>query len=145
MMLIKVLVVGKMKDRAFRERCEEYWKWLTQYAKLEVKELPDSTKEKENAAILRELEKERGWVCALSEDGKEYTSRQLAAKLGAIDRKIVLVIGGPYGLTPEVKARAEEVWALSKLTFTHEMARLLLSEQLFRAATILNGGSYHND
>ena len=80
-----------------------------------------------------------------AEDGKEYTSRQLAAKLGAIDRKIVLVIGGPYGLTPEVKARAEEVWALSKLTFTHEMARLLLSEQLFRAATILNGGSYHND
>ena len=55
------------------------------------------------------------------------------------------MIGGPYGLTPEVKARAEEVWALSKLTFTHEMARLLLSEQLFRAATILNGGSYHND
>ena len=64
--------------------------------------------------------------------------------LGNFNRKVVFVIGGPYGLDPAVKARAELLWSLSKLTFTHEIARFLLFEQLFRASSILRGGSYHN-
>ena len=145
-MLLKVLVIGKLKDKNFQSRIVEYSKWLTQNNKIEIVELPDSTKEKENELLLKHIEKENhAYIVALSEDGREQTSRELAAKLGAIQQKIVFIIGGPYGLTPEVKAKADFLWSLSKLTFTHEFARLILLEQLFRASNIQMGGSYHND
>ena len=145
-MLLKVLLIGKLKDKNFQSRIVEYSKWLTQNNKIEILELPDSTKEKENELLLKHIEKENhAYIVALSEDGKELTSRELAVKLGAIQQKIVFIIGGPYGLTPEVKQRADFLWSLSKLTFTHEFARLILLEQLFRASNIQMGGSYHND
>ena len=145
-MLLKVLVIGKLKDKHFQSRVEEYSKWLTQNNKIEILELPDSTKEKENELLLKHIEKENhAYIVALSEDGRELTSRELASKLGAIQQKIVFIIGGPYGLTKEVKQRADFLWSLSKLTFTHEFARLILLEQLFRASNIQMGGSYHND
>ena len=145
-MLLKVLIIGKLKDKNFQSRIVEYSKWLTQNNKIEIVELPDSTKEKENELLLKHIEKENhAYIVALSEDGRELTSRELAAKLGAIQQKIVFIIGGPYGLTPEVKAEADFLWSLSKLTFTHEFARLILLEQLFRASNIQMGGSYHND
>ncbi len=144
-MLIKVLVVGRLKDRAIQARCDEFAKWLGPYAKLEVQELPDSNVAKEGQAILKALERDRGAaVVALSEEGKEFTSVKFAEVLGKFDRKMVFVIGGPYGLAPEIRAKADLLWSLSKLTFTHELARLLLFEQLFRAVNILHGGSYHN-
>ncbi len=144
-MLIKCVFIGKLKDRAMQSRCDEFAKWLSPYAKLEVVELPDSTVEKEGQAILKALEKERNSaVLVLSEEGREFTSVQFAERLGGFDRKVVFVIGGPYGLAPEVKARADLLWSLSKLTFTHELARLLLFEQLFRANNLLHGGNYHN-
>ena len=145
-MLLKVLVIGKLKDKHFQSRVEEYSKWLTQNNKIEILELPDSTKEKENELLLKHIEKENhAYIVALSEDGKELTSRELASKLGSVQQKTVFIIGGPYGLTPEVKQRADFLWSLSKLTFTHEFARLILLEQLFRASSIQMGGSYHND
>lgn len=144
-MLIKVLVVGRLKDRAIQARCDEFAKWLGPYAKLEVQELPDSNVAKEGQAILKALERDRGAaLVALSEEGKEFTSVKFAEVLGKFDRKVVFVIGGPYGLAPEIRAKADLLWSLSKLTFTHELARLLLFEQLFRAVNILHGGSYHN-
>ena len=107
-MRLKVLVIGKLKDKHFQSRVEEYSKWLTQNNKIEILELPDSTKEKENELLLKHIEKENhAYIVALSEDGKELTSRELASKLGAIQQKIVFIIGGPYGLTNEVKEKAE--------------------------------------
>ena len=142
--LLKVLVIGKLKDRLMQARCDEYAKWLGAYVKLEVKELPDSTMEKEGTALLKELEKEHGsYIVILSEEGRQFTSEEFAEQLGKLDRKAVFVIGGPDGLAPAVKAKADLLWSLSKLTFTHELARLLLFEQLFRAENILNGGHYH--
>ena len=144
-MLIKVLVVGRLKERAIQVRCDEFAKWLGPYAKLEVQELPDSNVAKEGQAILKALERDRGAaLVALSEEGKEFTSVKFAEVLGKFDRKVVFVIGGPYGLAPEIRAKADLLWSLSRLTFTHELARLLLFEQLFRAVNILHGGSYHN-
>lgn len=144
-MLIKIVVIGRLKDRALQARCDEFAKWLGPYAKLEIRELPDSTIEREGKAILKELDRERGAaVVVLSEEGREFTSTAFASVLGNFNRKVVFVIGGPYGLDPAVKARAELLWSLSKLTFTHEIARFLLFEQLFRASSILRGGSYHN-
>lgn len=144
-MLIKVLVVGRLKDRAIQARCDEFAKWLGPYAKLEVQELPDSNVAKEGQAILKALERDRGAaLVALSEEGKEFTSVKFVEVLGKFDRKVVFVIGGPYGLAPEIRVKADLLWSLSRLTFTHELARLLLFEQLFRAVNILHGGNYHN-
>ena len=144
-MLLKLVLIGKLKDRAIQARCDEFAKWLSPYAKLEIVELPDSNVAKEGLAIVKVLEKERSAaVVVLSEEGRQFTSTEFAAKLGSFDRKVVFVIGGPCGLAPEVKQRADLLWSLSKLTFTHELARLLLMEQLFRATNILHGGSYHN-
>ena len=144
-MLLKLVLIGKLKDRAIQARCDEFAKWLTPYVKLEIVELPDSTVAKEGAAILKVLERERGAaVVVLSEEGREFSSVGFAERLGSFDRRTIFVIGGPRGLAPEVKSRADLLWSLSRLTFTHELARLLLFEQLFRAVNILHGGSYHN-
>ena len=145
MLLVKTILVGKLKDRAFQARCDEYAKWLSPYAKLDVRILADSTVAEEGKAILRELDKERtSFVVVLSEEGKEFTTAQFAAQLARLDRKVVFVIGGPYGLDEAVKKRADLLWSLSPLTFTHEIARLLLFEQLFRCLNLNAGGHYHN-
>ena len=144
-MLIKIITVGKLKDRALQARCDEFAKWLGPYAKVEQRELVDSDVEREGAAINKELDRDRSAaLIVLSEEGREFSSVAFAEQLGRFDRKVVFVIGGPYGLTSAVKARADILWSLSKLTFTHEIARLLLYEQLFRAVNILHGGRYHN-
>lgn len=143
-MRFRVIAVGKLKDRALDARVREYLKWLTPYAATELLELPDSNRERESAAVLKQLEKERGsYRIVLGEEGREFDSDDFARHLRSIDRGVVFVVGGPAGLTPEVKAAADLVWSLSRLTFTHELARLLLAEQLFRAVNILHGGQYH--
>ncbi len=146
MMLMKAIVVGKLKDKMMQSRCDEYAKWIGSYAKLEVRELADSTPEQEGQAIIKELDKDRNaYVVVLSEEGREFTTRQFAEHLGQLDRKVIFVIGGPYGHSDAVKQRANLLWSLSKLTFTHELARLLLFEQLFRTLNLNAGGRYHND
>lgn len=145
-MQFDILCIGRLKDKAFEQRCQEYMKWIAPYARVRLTELPDAGKDKENAAILRHLEKVEGTIIILSEDGKSFTSRGLAAKLDSYaGGQITFVIGGPEGLNAEVKRKGHLLWALSQLTFTHELARLLLCEQLFRAVNILRGGHYHND
>lgn len=145
-MLMKAIVVGKLKDKMMQSRCDEYAKWIGSYAKLEVRELADSTPEQEGQAIIKELDKDRNaYVVVLSEEGREFTTRQFAEHLGQLDRKVIFVIGGPYGHSDAVKQRANLLWSLSKLTFTHELARLLLFEQLFRTLNLNAGGRYHND
>jgi len=144
-MLLKLIVIGKLKDRAYQERCADFFRRLGAYGKAECSELPDSDVAGEGKAILRELDKERNSeVIVLTEEGGEFTTRQLAERFRRIDRKIVLVIGGPYGLAPEVKSRADWLLALSKLTFTHELARLICCEQLYRVFNLLHGGAYHH-
>ena len=96
-MLIKVIVIGKLKDRLMQSRCYEYAKWIGGYSKVEVKELPDSTVEKEGEAILRELGKDgNAYIAVLSEEGQEFTSVAFSAHLQRIDRKVVFVIGSGH-------------------------------------------------
>ena len=145
MLLLKFILIGKLKDHALQARCDEYAKWLSPYAKLDIRILPDSTPVEEGKAILRELEKERtSYVVVLSEEGKQFTTMEFAGQLAHLDRKAVFVIGGPFGLDAAVKQRANLLWSLSPLTFTHEIARLLLFEQLFRCLNLNAGGHYHN-
>ena len=144
-MLAKVLVIGKMKDRALSARADGFLERCRAYGKVEIVELPDSDVAREGKALLRELDKERSsCIIVLSEEGKLLTTEAFASCISAADRKIVFVIGGPFGLAPEVKARASLLWSLSPLTFTHELARLLLCEQLYRALNFNAGGSYHH-
>ena len=107
-MLIKIITVGKLKDRALQARCDEFAKWLGPYAKVEQRELVDSDVEREGAAINKELDRDRSAaLIVLSEEGREFSSVAFAEQLGRFDRKVVFVIGGPYGLTSAVKARAD--------------------------------------
>lgn len=143
-MLIKIITVGKIKDRGLQAKIDGFTKWLSPYAKLEIVEVRDSNIEKEGAAILKSIAKEKGFIFALSEEGKEFTSNKFSQKLAGIDQKLVFIIGGPFGLSPAVKQRADCLFSLSKMTFTHEMARLFLLEQIYRAIDIARGGKYHN-
>lgn len=144
-MLVKLILIGKLKDRSWEAHCQEYLRRLGAYGKVEYVELPDSTPEAEAKLISRELDRDKGAeVVVLGEEGKEYTSIELANKIPAVNRKIVFIIGGPYGVDPEIKQRADWIWSLSKMTFPHEIARLLLCEQLYRAYNLAHGGSYHH-
>ena len=144
-MLIKIIAIGKIKDRALAAKCQTYLRRLGAYGKVELVELPDSDVSGEGAAVLRELSRDR--VCSfwvLSEEGREFSSIELSRRLADCDRKLVFLVGGPYGIADEVKRTAECLWSLSKLTFPHEIARLLLCEQLYRAMNLAHGGAYHH-
>lgn len=143
-MLLKLVVVGKVKDVHYSAKINEFMQRLNAFGKVEIVELRDDTVEKESAAILKVLENERGWVVILDERGENITSTLLAEKIRNCDRKIVMVIGGAFGFTDEVRKRADYLLALSKFTVTHEMARLILIEQLYRACTIIAGKKYHH-
>ena len=143
---IRIIAVGRMKDKNLDNLTNELLVRLRKYGKTEITILPDSDVAREGSAIIRELDKERNsTVFVLSEEGTQWTTAQFSSRLEQLDRRAVFVIGGPFGLTPEVKQRAHYLWSLSKLTFTHEMARFLLCEQLFRALNLLNGGAYHHE
>ena len=89
------------------------------------------------------------YVVLLDEHGREFTSREFATyierKMQTVAKQLVFIIGGPYGFSPEVTARANDKISLSKMTFSHEMVRLFLTEQLYRAMTIINNEPYHHD
>ena len=143
---VKIIAVGKMKEKHLAALTGDFLVRLRKYGKCEVVILPDSDVAREGEAICRELDKERNsTIFILSEEGREWTTAQFSHQLETLDRRAVFVIGGPFGLSGSVKQRADQLWSLSKLTFTHEMARFLLCEQLYRALNYLNGGGYHHE
>ena len=145
MMLLDIVAVGRMRSRELSALSAEFAKRLGAYARLKVTELADSDVAVEGRAICRELDRARGAkVVVHSEEGKLFSTADFAGFLEKCDTRVVFVVGGPFGLAPEVKARADLLWSLSPLTFTHEMARLLLLEQLYRASNYNAGGSYHH-
>ena len=143
--LVKLVAIGKMRDRLFESRCQEFVTRLSSYGRCDIVVLPDSNVANEGKAILRELDRDKGaLVVALTEEGKEFTTAEFSGFIEKVDRRIIFIIGGPFGLDPAVKSRADQLMALSKMTFTHEMARMIFLEQLYRALNLLNGGSYHH-
>ena len=144
-MLFKIICVGKLKDKHFESRVKDYLKRISFDAKISITEVKDSNKEAECKKLEELIAKEKGFVIALSEEGKELSSRQFAQTIDKAQQKITLVIGGPFGLTEAVKKRANLIMSFSKMTFTHEMIRLFLAEQVYRAVSIIKGRKYHND
>ena len=138
-MQYRVVAVGRLKSAALRTACDEYLDRLRRYARLEEREVKDE------ARILAAVP-EASRLVALSRQGDECTSTELAEWTGRWDmdgRDVTFAIGGAETLPEPVLHRAERVWSLSRLTFPHEVARVLLYEQLYRAYTIRRGEPYH--
>ena len=157
-MKITLFTIGKNNDTIIQSAIERYVARISHYAKFDMKNLPDAKvsksagtevqKQAEGTMILASL-KPYDFVVLLDERGKEYTSREFATMLEkhfvSTSRNMVFIIGGPYGFSPDVYARADMKISLSRMTLTHEMVRLLFVEQLYRACTIIRGESYHHD
>jgi len=148
--------VGKLKESFSKDGCALYWKKLSRFFKLDeamVKDapgkLPPADKNrKEGEGILAKL-KPGDVLIILDEHGDRLTSRELAKRVqkwtDAPNQRPVFAIGGPFGLSDEVKKAARHKIRLSDMTLPHELARLLLLEQLYRAGTILKNMPYHHD
>jgi len=156
MIHFKIISIGKVKEPWIATGLEHYRKLLSKFATLEdiivkgEKILDESQKKillkKEAHSILGRLKAGEPVIC-LDEYGSQFDSPKLADRLDRYFKggqsTICFIIGSPLGLADEIKQRADLVLSLSRLTFPHEMAKLLLSEQLYRAMSILKGGKYH--
>ena len=138
----KIIAIGKIKKRWIQEGIEIYLKRLPG---LEVIEIKDSTQIKEEHTI-KEIISKNETLVTLNENGQSFTSKQLATKLlNSHNQNITFVIGGASGLSPSLNNSASWQLSLSSFTFPHEIARLLLIEQLYRANTITQRGPYHKE
>lgn len=154
---IKLITVGKLKEQYLRDACAEYAKRIGRFASLTVVELEESrlsdkpsqaeidkALSQEAGAILRACE---GYIVALCIEGKQQTSEEFSEQLKELGVRgqgtISFVIGSSFGLSDEVKRRADAKFSMSKLTFPHQLARVILLEQLYRAFMISGGGQYH--
>ena len=138
----KIIAVGKIKKKWIQEGIDKYLKRLPG---LEVIEIKDNNQTKEENTI-REIISKNEILVTLNENGQSFTSKQLATKLlNSHNQNIIFFIGGALGLAPSLNNLASWQLSLSPLTFPHEIARLLLIEQLYRAKTIAQGGPYHKE
>ena len=138
----KIIAIGKIRKKWIQEGIDMYLKRLPG---LEVREIKDSTQLKEEHTI-KEIISKNEFLVTLNENGQSFTSKQLATKLlNSHNQNITFVIGGASGLTSSLNNLASWQLSLSPLTFPHEIARLLLIEQLYRAKTITQGGPYHKE
>jgi len=155
MLKIQIITLGKFKEKAFTELEREYLKRLSPFAKVKVIELPDvlyKTSTQMEAAKLKEAESIKkhlpkgGLVILLKETGQLRDSKEFATfleRVGGIGTELVFVIGSGAGLHHSLKEVANYEMSLSPLTFTHNFARILLEEQIYRATTIMSGKNYH--
>ncbi len=156
-MKTELIMVGKTTERLYAEGIDDYAKRINHYVAFSINTIAalkntrnytqTQQKQEEGKLILKQIQP-ADTVVLLDEHGTERTSMEMAGWLqkkmqGA--RKVVFVIGGPYGFSEEVYARADEKISLSKMTFSHQMVRLVFAEQLYRACTIIKGESYHHE
>ena len=155
-MKIRLLVVGKTKEKEIQSGIDEYLKRLTRYTNFQMEVIPDvkvskrmsagEVKSLEGKEIIKRLDKDV--LILLDEKGKEFTSvgfsKWIENQQLNSTKQLTILIGGAYGFSEEVYQRASSKIALSKMTFTHQMIRLIFIEQLYRAFTIIKGEKYHH-
>ena len=138
------VVVGKIKESFYREAVDEYVKRLSRFAKVEIKELAEGLNpETEAPAILRAC---KGYVIALAIEGEKLSSEGLAKKIKTLSdagKDVTFIIGSSCGLSSEVKKNADFLLSFSDMTFPHQLMRVILSEQVYRAFMLNAGASYH--
>lgn len=155
-MKLTIICMGRTRERFIQDGIEKYLRYLKPYAPAELKVLrEEKVEDLRDAPRIRKLEAAKitkalspgAYVVALDERGREFTSHEFAAFMDkALEkgtREISFVLGGAMGLDESVTGKADTVLALSRWTLTHEMARLVLLEQLYRAFTIIKGKTYH--
>ncbi len=150
--MIKIITVGTIKENYLKEAIEEYKKRIQKYTNIDIIELKDEdfneiekTLKVEEEKILKQLS-EKDYIITLEIEGKEYTSIEFAKKLESIqieNSNITFIIGGSYGLSQNIKEKAKLHLSFSKMTFPHQLFRVLLLEQIYRAYKINNNESYH--
>ncbi|CAL2095413.1 23S rRNA (pseudouridine(1915)-N(3))-methyltransferase RlmH [Tenacibaculum sp. 190524A02b] len=157
-MKIKLLAIGKTDNKQLAQLIEEYQSRLKHYIKFELEIIPDiknvknlseaQQKEKEGSLLLSKLQPTDQLVL-LDDKGKQYTSMEfsqyLQKKMNSGIKQLVLVIGGPYGFSEAVYKKATGKLSLSKMTFSHQMIRLFIVEQIYRGFTILRNEPYHHE
>lgn len=157
-MNIKLLAVGKTDDKNLQALIEEYVKRVSFYIKFDVEIIPD-IKNAKNLSVIQQKEKEGSlilskvspsdWLILLDEKGKSFSSTQFAdflqKRMNSGIKNLLFVIGGPYGFSDEVYAKANGKISLSSMTFSHQMVRLFFIEQLYRGYTILRNEPYHHE
>lgn len=156
-MKITLLVIGKTTDSHLQTLIDDYRKRLTHYVPFELQVVPElkntknlsfeEQKQREGTEILRAVESST-MLILLDEHGREYRSVDFAGQLNKYmlaGRNVVFAVGGPYGFSKEVYARADAKLSLSQMTFSHQMIRLVFVEQIYRAMTILRGEPYHHE
>ncbi len=156
MVKINIVAVGKVKEKYFAEGINEYAKRMSKFAQFSIIEVQEENfskvddsiieiiKERESQRILPHL---KGTVLALAIEGKKYDSNAFAKAVQKFTDQsggtITFVIGGSYGLSDKIKKQAKELISFSDMTFPHTMFRLMLSEQIYRAFSIISGSGYH--
>ena len=144
MQKIYFVVVGKIKESFYREAVAEYVKRMARFAKVEIKELPEGANpEAEADEILRAC---KGYVMALAVEGEKLSSEKLASKMQKLTNEgkdITFVIGSSCGLSNRVKDAADFKLSFSDMTFPHQLMRVILAEQVYRAFMINAGSTYH--
>ena len=144
MQKIYFVVVGKIKESFYREAVAEYAKRISRFAKVEIKELPEGLNlEAEADDILRSV---KGYTIALAVEGEKASSEKLAAKIKKLTdagKEITFVIGSSCGLSDRVKNAADWKLSFSDMTFPHQLMRVILAEQVYRAFMINAGATYH--
>ena len=157
-MKIALVVIGKTDANYFAQAIAEYTNRLTHYIPYEMVVIPDiknvknlseaQQKEKEGEMILKAMQP-GDYLVLLDERGKDFSSMQFATyiekKMHAVSKRLVFVVGGPYGFSESVYKASSEKISLSKMTFSHQMIRLIFVEQIYRAMTILNNEPYHHE
>jgi len=143
--MIKIVCVGKVKEKYLQEAISDYMKRLSKYHKVDIIELEDSNMFEEKSKILKHIDN-KDYVITLDIEGKMLSSIELAEKIDKTfitNSNICFVIGGSYGLDKEVKERSNFSLSFSKLTFPHQLFRVILLEQVYRSFKILNNETYH--
>lgn len=143
--MIKIICVGKVKEKYLRDMIEDYTKRISKYHKIEIIELADSNINKEREELLKVINT-KDYNIVMDIDGNNISSRELAEKIDKtflINSNITFIIGGSDGISSDIKALANYRLSFSKLTFPHQLFRGILLEQIYRAFKILNNESYH--
>ncbi|WP_270712706.1 23S rRNA (pseudouridine(1915)-N(3))-methyltransferase RlmH [Phocaeicola coprophilus] len=157
-MKFALLVVGRTVEKHYITAINDYVERIKHYTPFDMEVIPElkntkslsmeQQKEKEGELILKALQP-GDVVVLLDEHGKEFRSIEFAEwaekKMHTVNKRLVFIIGGPYGFSKDVYAAAQEKLSLSKMTFSHQMIRLIFVEQLYRAMNILAGGPYHHE
>ena len=152
------IVIGKTTDKRMEALTDEYIGRITHYMPFEMQVIPElrnaknlsqEQQKEQEAELLKKTLQPSDYIVLLDEHGKERRSIEFASwiekRMAASPRRLVFIVGGPYGFAPQIHQLAQEEISLSQMTFSHQMIRLLFVEQIYRALTILHNEPYHHE